>query len=191
MREVDQTLAGKLLVAAPQLADPNFARTVIMLLQHHEEGALGVVLNRPTSATVAEALPDWEALAGTLPVLFQGGPVSVDGALCLASLQGLDQPPGWQGLELPELAGIGIVDLDSTPVMVATRVDRLRIFAGYAGWGPGQLETEIQSGGWYVLSPEARDPFTSRPTDLWRDVLRRQGGQLATLSTMPDEISLN
>jgi putative transcriptional regulator len=188
---VDGTLSGKLLVAAPQLADPNFARTVILLLQHHDEGALGVVLNRPTSATVAEALPDWEPLAGSLPVLFQGGPVAVEGALCIARLQGPEVPPGWQALALPELRQVGIVDLDSAPVMVATRVDRLRIFAGYAGWGAGQLEREIRAGGWYVLPPDARDPFTPRPTDLWREVLRRQGGQLAMLSTLPDEPSLN
>lgn len=186
-----ETFAGRLLVASPQLADPNFVHTVVLVLQHHDEGALGVVLNRPSEATVAEALPAWGGYVGRPAVLFGGGPVGLEGALCLARLQGLEEPPGWQGLSLPALPGVGLVDLDREPEEVAARVERLRIFAGYAGWGGGQLEGEIKHGGWYVLPPLPPDPFSSHPSMLWGEVLRRQGGQLAMLSTLPLDPHLN
>ncbi|MGH7921531.1 MAG: YqgE/AlgH family protein [Candidatus Dormibacteraceae bacterium] len=186
-----EALAGRLLLASPQLADPNFVHSVVLVLQHHDEGALGVILNRPTSAPLAEALPGWEGVVGSPAVLFGGGPVAGDGALCLARRQGLEEPPGWQRLDLPELPGLGLVDLDSEPAEVAARVERLRIFAGYAGWGAGQLESEIKAGGWYLLTAQASDPFTPHPGDLWGEVLRRQGGQLAMLSTLPLDPHLN
>lgn len=186
-----ESFTGRLLVASPQLADPNFIRTVVLILQHHDEGALGIVLNRPSEATVAEALPPWGGYVGRPAVLFGGGPVAVEGALCLARLQGLEEPPGWQGLGLPGLPGVGLIDLDREPAEVAGRVERLRIFAGYAGWGGGQLEGEIKHGGWYVFPARPRDPFTSRPATLWGEVLRRQGGQLAMLSTLPLNPRLN
>ena len=186
-----ETLAGRLLVASPQLADPNFIRTVVLILQHHDEGALGVVLNRPSEAMVDQALPAWGGYVGRPRVLFGGGPVGVEGALCLARLLGLEEPPGWQGLGLSGLPGVGLVDLDCPPEEVAARVERLRIFAGYAGWGGGQLEGEIKHRGWYVLPARPHDPFSSRPATLWGDVLRRQGGQLAMLSTLPLDPHLN
>lgn len=186
-----ESLAGRLLVASPQLLDPNFVRTVVLILQHHDEGALGVVLNRPLEATVSEALPPWSGYVGRPGVLFGGGPVGIDGALCLARLQGLEEPPGWQSLGLSELPGVGLVDLDGEPVEVAARLERLRIFAGYAGWGAKQLEGEVRSGGWYVVPARAPDPFTPRPSTLWGEVLRRQGGQLAMLSTLPLDPRLN
>jgi putative transcriptional regulator len=188
---VPESIAGRLLIASPQLADPNFVRTVVLILQHHDEGALGIVLNRPSDATVEEALPSWAGYVGRPPVLFGGGPVGVDGALCLARLQGLEEPPGWQGLGLRSLPGLGLVDLDREPVEVTSRLERLRIFAGYAGWGGGQLEGEIKVGGWYTVPARPRDPFTSHPSTLWGDVLRRQGGQLAMISTLPMNPRLN
>jgi putative transcriptional regulator len=188
---VPESLTGRLLVASPQLADPNFLRTVVLLLQHHDKGALGVVLNRPSEAPVADALPPWGGYVGRPPVLFGGGPVGADGALCLARLEGMEEPPGWQGLSLPGLPGVGLIDLDREPAEVASRVERLRIFAGYAGWGADQLEGEIKFGGWYVLPARPRDPFTSNPSSLWGEVLRRQGGQLAMLSTLPLDPQLN
>lgn len=186
-----ETFAGRLLVASPSLFDPNFVRSVVLILQHHDEGALGVVLNRPSRATVAEALPAWGEFVGRPAVLFGGGPVGVDGALCLARLQGLEEPPGWQGLGLPNLPGVGLVDLDGEPGDVAGRVERLRVFAGYAGWAAGQLEGEIKAGGWFVVPALPRDPFTTHPSGLWGEVLRRQGGQLAMLSTLPVNPRLN
>ncbi len=188
---VPESLAGRLLIASPQLADPNFVRTVVLVLQHHDEGSLGIVLNRPSEATVAEALPAWGGYVGRPAVLFGGGPVGIEGALCLARLQGLEEPPGWQGLGLPGLPGLGLVDLDGEPVQVAARLERLRIFAGYAGWSAGQLESEIKIGGWYKVASRPRDPFTPRPASLWGDVLRRQGGQLAMISTLPLNPRLN
>lgn len=183
--------AGRLLVASPSLFDPNFARSVVLVLQHHADGALGVILNRPSEATVAAALPAWGGYVGQPPVLFGGGPVGVDGALCLARLQGLEEPPGWQALGLPGLPRVGLVDLDGEPAEVAERVERLRVFAGYAGWGAGQLEGEVKAGGWFVVPGRPADAFTSHPAELWGEVLRRQGGQLAMLSTLPLDPHLN
>lgn len=191
MTETTDSLAGRVLLAAPQLADPNFVRTVVLLVQHHDEGAVGVILNRPSEVGVADVLPPWASLASGPPVVFRGGPVSPDGALCLARINGGDDPLGWHSLEVPELGSLGVLDLDAPPVMVAHQVEQLRVFAGYAGWEAGQLEGEIKEGAWYVLPADREDPFSERPDELWRSVLRRQGGQLAMLATLPTDPSLN
>jgi putative transcriptional regulator len=186
------TMVGRLLVATPQLADPNFTRTVVLIVQHHEEGAVGVVLNRPTQVAVDEVLPRWATLASDPSVLFQGGPVSPEGAICLGRLQQPeDQPEGWRRLDVAGLEELGLVDLDAPPVMVASSLGRLRVFAGYAGWETGQLEQEIASGAWYLLPADPADPFEADPHVLWAQVLRRQGGQLAMLASLPQDPTLN
>jgi putative transcriptional regulator len=190
------TLTGRLLVATPALGDSNFERSVVLVLDHDEDGALGIVINRPTPLDVAEVLPVWQALATEPGVLFQGGPVALDSALGLALVPGdyEDEPLGWRRV----VGRVGLVDLDVPPEVLAAEVTRLRIFAGYAGWGAGQLEDELAEGAWYVVDArfggpgdDGGDPFTEQPEELWRRVLRRQGGDLAMVSTYLDDPSLN
>jgi putative transcriptional regulator len=180
------SLTGRLLVATPALSDPNFDRSVVLLLDHDREGALGVVLNRPTPVGVSEVLEPWASLAGEPGVVFQGGPVALDAALALAVVPGAG-PLGWRRVH----GSIGLVDLEAPPEVLAAEVGSLRIFAGYAGWGPEQLEGELDEGAWYVVESEPGDVSAPEPEQLWRTVLRRQRGSLALLATYPDDPSLN
>ncbi|MFF1459918.1 YqgE/AlgH family protein [Streptomyces sp. NPDC058330] len=186
MTEVS-SLTGRLLVAAPALSDPNFDRAVVLLLDHDEEGSLGVVLNRPTPVGVGDILASWAGLAGEPDVVFQGGPVSLDSALGVAVIPGDDGPLGWRRVH----GAIGLVDLEAPPELLAPALGALRIFAGYAGWGPGQLEAELADGAWYVVESEPGDVSASHPEKLWRAVLRRQRSELAMIATYPDDPSLN
>lgn len=188
--------AGRLLVAAPALGDPNFARSVVLLLEHNDEGSLGVILNRPTELAVAEVLDAWSPLASAPDVVFQGGPVGLDGALALAALGDRarvgspadpQQPAGWRQV----YGDLGLVDLDGEPATLAARLGSLRIFAGYAGWGPRQLEVELAQDAWYVVDSQPMDAFTARPERLWGDVLRRQPGEIAFAATRPLDPTLN
>ncbi len=183
----DAELTGRLLVASPVLRDPNFARTVILVLDHDGDGTLGVVVNRPTAVGVGDVLPPWSGHTSTPDVVFQGGPVALDNALGLARVLGDDEPVGWRQL----YAGVGLVDLDAPPEVLIAGLDAMRIFAGYAGWSPGQLQDEIDEGAWYVVDAETGDAFSDAPADLWRSVLRRQAGNLALLATYPDDPTLN
>lgn len=180
---------GLLLVAAPTLLDPNFVDTVVLLLEADAEGAVGVVLNRPTPVPVEEVLPAWGEVVAEPEVLFQGGPVSTDGALAVALLDDAAVVPG---TGFRRVAGrFGLVDLDTPMDAVAGRLAGLRIFAGYSGWGAGQLEDEIAEGSWYVVPSEGGDLCREDATDLWRDVLRRQPGELAWHATRPADPELN
>lgn len=185
--------AGHLLVATPAMGDPNFRRSVILLLNHDEDGALGVVLNRPSPVPVEDILPDWSDTVEAPQVLFHGGPVSIDSALAVATLPSTDagpgehEPVGWRRL----FGGTGIVDLDAPSELVSSAVSGLRIFAGYAGWGPAQLETEIEEGSWHVVPSLPSDLFTADPGRLWMQVLRRQPGEIAWLSTCPADPTVN
>jgi putative transcriptional regulator len=176
------------------LGDGTFGRSVVLVLDHDDDGALGVVINRPTPVDVAEVLPTWQPLACEPGVLFQGGPVALDSALGLAVVPGTAEeaePLGWRRV----VGRLGLVDLDTPPEVLAAEVTRLRIFAGYAGWGAGQLEDELRQGAWYVVPADPdggfADAFTAAPDGLWRAVLRRQGGDLAMVSTYLDDPSLN
>lgn len=183
-----EVATGSLLVAAPALLDPNFADTVVLLLDVGEDGALGVVLNRPTPVLVAEVLADWRDVVAEPEVLFRGGPVNTEGALAVARLADVDDVP----VGFREVFGdLGVVDLDTPLELLEGSLDGLRIFAGYAGWGAGQVEREIAQGDWYVVPAEVADVFRVDPTDLWRDVLRRQPGELAWHSTRPLDPELN
>jgi putative transcriptional regulator len=180
-------LTGRLLVAAPTLKDPNFDRAVVLVLDHDDDGSLGVVLNRPTDLEVADVLPTWADLAAAPDVVFQGGPVAVDSALGVAVVPGDGEPLGWR-----QVAGrLGLVDLDAPPELLAAELGGLRIFAGYAGWSEGQLEGELGEGSWYVVDAEPGDAFTTDPEELWRSVLRRQRGDLALVATFPEDPSMN
>lgn len=185
---------GGLLVATPLLDDPNFRRGVVLILEHDEDGGtLGVVLNRPSEVAVTQVLPSWDALVSGPPVLFEGGPVQTDSALALASVPSGEEPLGWRRLHAgtSAVARLGTVDLDAPPEILAGEITQMRIFAGYAGWTAGQLEAEIREGSWYVVEAEPGDTFDSRPSNLWRSVLRRQPGELAFVATCPDDPKLN
>jgi putative transcriptional regulator len=185
--------AGRLLVANPMLPDPNFDRTVVLLLAYSEEGALGLVLNRPTEMEVAAPLPQWERLAATPPVVFMGGPVQHQAVICLARATETDldgagvDSDGWK----PLTPDVGTLDLDLDPDELVSRFTRVRVFAGYAGWGAGQLEGEIAAGAWWVVDAEPDDPFSQEPGELWSRVLRRQPNRLRVVSYFPDDPAWN
>lgn len=213
---VETSLQGRLLVAAPVLTDGNFARAVVLVLEHTAEGGLGLVLNQPMALPVADAVAGWEPLAATPRVVFTGGPISPSAAICLAApvagsssagmgLAGSSpagsssagstpagSPPaeagrGWR----PLLPHLGVLDLTEEPTTAFGVVERIRVFAGYAGWGAGQLEAEIAAQAWFVVDSRPQDVFSEQPERLWRDVLRRQPGQLAFVATYPPDPSLN
>jgi putative transcriptional regulator len=189
----DGIVVGRLLVATPLLDDPNFRRGVVLVVEHDpQEGTLGVVLNRPTEVPVDRVLPPWATLVTGPSVVFQGGPVALDSALALARVPGDEDPLGWRALDgVPALSRLGLVDLDAPPEVLAAEVTEFRVFAGYAGWSAGQLRSEIDEGAWFVLPSEPHDIFIDDPERLWREVLRRQGGELAIVATFPDDPSLN
>jgi putative transcriptional regulator len=179
--------AGRLLVANPLLPDPNFDRTVVLVLGYGEEGAIGVVLNRPSDTTISSPLPSWAHLAADPPVVFVGGPVQPQAVICLAQPADAPARNGWS----PVTPDLGTVDLDGDPVTLQAELSQVRFFAGYAGWDAGQLESEISAGAWWVLDGGAEDAFSDDPATLWETVLRRQGGPLAMVALFPDDPRLN
>jgi putative transcriptional regulator len=183
-----QSVAGRLLLATPLLRDDNFMRTTVFIAEHSSEGAVGVVLNRPSHTDVAGVLPGWESAVTSPAVVFVGGPVAQEGALAIARIGGPVLPDsGFQ----PVVDGFGVVDLETDSAMLAPHLAGMRVYAGYAGWGPGQLDAEIAEGAWYVVDGAPDDVFCARPELLWRDILRRQGGDLALVSTFPPDPTLN
>ena len=181
-----EPLKGRLLVAAPTLLDPNFDRTVVLVLEHGDDGAIGLVLNRPTATELAEPLPAWRWKAASPPVVFVGGPVSQTAAIALGRAGGGAVTDGFA----PLFAGLGTVDVARDPDDVGD-IEEVRIFAGYAGWGAGQLEGEIDDGSWIVVDAEPGDALSEAPDDLWRRVLRRQGGTTAWLANCPPDPTMN
>jgi len=178
---------GALLVATPRLKDPNFDRTVVMLLDHNDQGAIGVVLNRPSELAVSEALPAWTSHIAEPAVVFVGGPVAPGSAICLAEAPRGPEGEGWQ----PLFDGLGTVDVSRSPSDLTVEIATLRVFAGYAGWAPGQLEAEIEAGAWIVAPGGRQDAMSADPSALWRTVLRRQGGAVAAMATFPKDLSDN
>jgi putative transcriptional regulator len=180
--------AGRLLVASPLLGDPNFARSIVLLLNADDDGSLGVILNRPSTTPVGEVLAPWAGLVRGPEVLFRGGPVETDAALGVARSAGTGEDlVGWR----PLFDHTGLVDLDTPVELLEGGLSELRIYAGYAGWAAGQLEAEIESGAWLVVPAEATDLFALEPERLWAQVLRRQPGETAMLATMPADPTLN
>ncbi len=190
---------GRLVVASPSLEDPNFHRTVVFLLAADSEGALGVVLNRPSDTSIDEVVPHWGFHASEPPVLFVGGPVQPNAAICVgkaketvreraASAEASDDDGG--GFS-PLIGDLGTVDLNRAPDEIGVAFSGLRVFTGYSGWGPGQLEEEIDAGAWFVVDGRQDDVLCTDPGDLWGQVLRRQGGWLAVLARHPVDASLN
>jgi len=180
---VDST-ARRLLVSVPTLHDPNFFRSVVFMIEHTEEGALGLVLNQPTETRADELLEAWGPYVAAPAVAFVGGPVQQHEAVIgLARVASLDPGDGdaWQ----PLLGRVGTVDLGRDPQDARPDLESVRIFAGYSGWGPSQLEAELEAGGWFVVDAHPDDLLTSDPAGLWRAVLRRQGGDVAVSANYP------
>ncbi|MBV9844829.1 MAG: YqgE/AlgH family protein [Kutzneria sp.] len=181
---------GSLLVAAPNLLDSNFRRTVVYIIDHRGEGTLGVVLNRPSEIAVHDVLPNWGPHVSKPHAVFVGGPVEQKTALCLAALRtGEDagQIDGVIGVRGP----VAMVDLDSDPELLVSKVRGLRVFAGYAGWESNQLAGEISRGDWFVVAGLPADVLTPAGVDLWGRVLRRQGMPLALNATHPGDVLRN
>lgn len=180
--------AGALLVAHPSLVDANFRESVVLLLNHSDEGSLGLVLNRPLVSDVGDVLPAWHEHVSEPSHLFQGGPVGLDSAIGLARLPGDDsEPPG-----LKRLTGsLAVVDLDAPPEIVAPASAGLRVYAGHSGWGPGQLEGELDEGAWFVVDGEPSDGFRADTDSLWRDVLLRQRTTVALVATFRADPEVN
>jgi putative transcriptional regulator len=182
----DEWTTGRLLIASPELDDAGFARAVVLVIDHDEDGAIGVVLNRPSGVPVTEAVDGWDDLVTRPAVLFGGGPVEPEAVVAL----GRSTPSASRG-DTTIVERIQLVDLDTDPVLAASELEDLRVFAGYAGWGPGQLEREILIGAWHVTDMRVEEVFTADPGPLWREVLRRQEGPLALLATYPEDPTLN
>ncbi len=193
--------AGRLLVAAPLLDDPNFRRSVVMMLSHDPSGALGLVLSRIDAEIPSDVLAPWVERSASPRSVFAGGPVQTDGLIGLASVPSANA----HHLVAEEFASAFVPLGDRTLVTVdlARSADdfiisgggfdvvELRVFRGYSGWGPGQLDHELARGGWIVVPARASDPFDDDPDSLWHRVLRRQRGRLAWLGTFPEDPSLN
>lgn len=185
---MDGSLSGRVLVATPALTDPNFHRAVVLILEHNVEGAIGLVLNRPSDVRVADALPGWEDVAASPSVVFAGGPVERDAIIAL----GRAHPETIPGADwVPIVDHLRIVDLTAGPAVAVAAVADARIFVGYAGWSAGQLEAEVAEDAWFVAEARELDAVNHDPDSLWAAVLRRQPGELALFSTYPDDPSLN
>lgn len=177
MRTTGRSRTGTLLVASPGMVDPNFARTVVLVVADGDDGTIGVVINRPTPLPLEVALPAWAPCAAPPSVTFQGGPVDPETVVALTPAA--VDPDAWTRVA----PGIGVVDLTADPVLVG--VERLRVFLGYAGWAPGQLADEVAAGGWYEVAATSEDVFTEAPDTLWPGVLRRRGGIYSTFAPDP------
>ncbi len=179
---------GMLLVATPELGDPNFAGSVVLLLDANDAGVLGVILTRPTRTPVEQILPDWSGLSSPPSVLFEGGPVGTDGALAVSRLRDRDVAPvGWARVT----SDLGLLDLDTPTDLIGDALTDVRIFVGYAGWDAEQLQGEINTGSWYVVDGSLNDVFDADASGLRNRVLRRQPGQLAWHVTRPLDPRLN
>lgn len=179
--------AGRLLVSSPSLTDPNFDQTIVLMIEHNGDGALGLVLNRPTDLLLRDCVAEWADAGAEPAVVFGGGPVAPRGAICLARTSWSEEMEGWH----PVVGDVGVIELSRPPGDMAPGIAGIRLFAGYSGWGPGQLEGELAAGAWYVVTADPADALTARPEALWRDVLRRQRGRLALLATYSAKRSLN
>jgi putative transcriptional regulator len=179
-----QSLQGQLLVASPSLLDPNFVRTVVLITEHTESAAMGLVLNRPTAIAVRDAVPILAELVDPEEPVYEGGPVQPEAVVALAEFA---DPAESAAIAF---GSIGFLRADGDPSSVGTVERHLRVFCGYAGWGAGQLEDELEQEAWFVAPALPVDVFPG-DADLWRAVLRRLGGDYAMVATMPDDPSVN
>jgi putative transcriptional regulator len=179
------SLAGHFLIASPSILDPNFHRSVVLVTAHTDEGAVGLILNRCSEATVGEAVPQLEPVSDLTDPVFVGGPVNPEGVAVLAEFEDPDEA----GVVVME--DIGFVALDEALEVRAPDMVRTRVFAGVAGWGPEQLEDELERDDWIVEPADTKAIFTEDPDGLWSELLRRKGGQYELVARMPLDPSLN
>jgi putative transcriptional regulator len=179
-----ETLQGNLLIASPSLLDPNFRRTVVLITEHTEDGAAGLVINRPSPSPVSDLVPQLEVLVDDGEQVWVGGPVEPDAVLVLGEFVDVDEAA------VPLFGSLGFPALDD-PEEVMPVTTRRRVFAGYAGWEAGQLEVELERDDWILEPALADDPFTDAPDELWADVLRRKGGIYELVARMPEDPSVN
>jgi putative transcriptional regulator len=179
-----ESVRGALLIAGPTLLDPNFQRTVVLMIEHNPEGALGLVLNRPSETSVGDVVSELEELLNADSPVFVGGPVQPGGLIVLGRF------PDPELAALVSFADVGIlraeVSLEDPPDLLAARA-----FAGHAGWGPGQLDDELDRGDWILEPATVDDAFTEDPGELWSAVLSRKGGSYALVARMPPDPSVN
>lgn len=188
MGDMSESMRGQLLLAAPSLFDPNFRRTVVFIAEHTEGGAMGLVVNRPAEATVVDTVPDLAAYAEDVDEpLYIGGPVQMQAVIVVAEFTEPDRSPA---IVLDDDVGFVPADAqDHDDLAAATR--RARVFAGHSGWGPGQLDAELDEKAWIVEPAIREDLFTDDPDGLWSTVMRRKGGQYRLIATMPEDPALN
>ena len=182
--EAQGSLRGKLLIASPALSDPNFARTVVLITEHGEAGAMGVVLNRPSGTAIGEVAPELGRIAQDERI-YVGGPVQPQALVVLAEFAD-PSAAAWI-----VVADVGFVSADTDNDELARAVRRGRVYAGYSGWGGGQLEDELAEDAWIVEPPLPAELFPDDPGSLWQDVLTRKGGEFALVARMPDDPSQN
>lgn len=183
-------MRGSLLVSSPDMEEPTFARTVIYLVEHNEDGTFGVILNRRSEAAVHNVLPAWAGLCAAPPALFVGGPVRPENGVCLAVVRPGADTSGIEGLQLIE-GRVHVVDMDTGPDAIAEVIEGVRIFVGYAGWGAGQLDEELNRGDWFVAPALASDILPPARVDLYGEVLRRQEMPLPLYATHPVDPMMN
>ena len=178
-----ESARGQLLIAGPTLLDPNFWRTVVLVVEHNDEGALGLVLNRPSETVVGDAVPELEELIDGDQLLYIGGPVQPAAVVVLARFEDASDSA------LISFEAVGVL-ASGDPTESAGIIEG-RAFVGHAGWGSGQLDAEIERGDW-ILEPARRsDAFSESPRDLWASVLTRKGGSYALVARMPPDPSWN
>jgi putative transcriptional regulator len=178
-----QSLQGKLLVSSPSLLDPNFRKTVVLVAHHDDEGAMGLVLSRPSEVAAAAAVPLLEGIPGSDDPVFVGGPVQPEAFMVLAEFEDVDEAAA------PIMEDLGFMPADIEPDDLS--IKRMRLFAGYSGWGAGQLEAELEEPSWIVVDAETDDAFANDPDELWRTVLHRKGGPFSLMENMPFDPEMN
>jgi putative transcriptional regulator len=177
------SLQGKLLVSSPALHDPNFRKTVVLIAHHDDEGAMGLVLSRPSEVAAVDAVPALDGLPGASDPVFVGGPVQPEAFMVLAEFDDVDEAAA------PIMERLGFMPADAEPEDLS--ISRMRLFAGYSGWGEGQLEAELEEASWIVVEAETDDAFANDPDELWRTVLHRKGGPFELMVDMPFDPGLN
>jgi putative transcriptional regulator len=182
------SLMGRLLIAEPMMDEESFERTVILMIEHNDEGAVGVVVNRPSELAAADLVPEWAHLVVEPDVVFVGGPVSQSGVIGLGRRTGGAQSlDGWGDV----VGRCGTINLHLDPFTLGDGIQGVRLFAGFSGWAAGQVEGELAAGAWYVVDAHEDDAFAPDPRRLWHDVLRRQDSELSLLADFPPHPSLN
>ena len=187
-----ESTTGRLLIATPAIGDGNFEQSVIYMLHHDTDGALGVIINRPTELDIAELLPRWGDLAADPAVIYHGGPVEQNGFIGVGQrVVGYDEANPPEGTVPVEATNLVTVDLDGDPAITAAHIGGLRLFRGYAGWGAHQLDTELAAGAWFTVDSDVTDMFSESPDGLYERVLKRQRGELRWFANAPLDPSQN